>query len=64
MRLQYEQGNCRCQTLQLPTAAIKPINDQKVEQQGPPGEYVGDFDYLLQHGADINTANYTRHRAH
>ena len=64
MRLQYEQGNCRHQTLQLPTAAIKPINDHKVEQRGAPGENVGNFDYLLQHGADIDTANATRHRAH
>jgi len=27
----------------------------------PSGEYVGNFDYLLQHGADVNTADATRH---
>jgi len=26
-----------------------------------PGEYVRNFDYLLQHGADVVIANATRH---
>jgi len=40
--------------------------DDKVKQRdgGAPGEYVGNFDYLLQYGAHVVNANITRHMTH
>jgi len=29
-----------------------------------PGEYVGNFDYLLQYGTHVDAANTKRHMAH
>jgi len=40
------------------------VYDDKVKQRGVPGEYVGNVDYLLQHGAHVVIANATRHVAH
>ena len=33
----------------------------KSNSVAPSGEYVGNFDYLLQHGAHVDIANVTRH---
>jgi len=40
------------------------VHHNKVQQHGAAGEYDGNFDYLLQHGAHIHTANAMRHMAH
>ena len=40
------------------------VYDDKVKQRGAPGEYVGNFDYLLQYGSHVVIANATRHTAH
>jgi len=40
------------------------VYDDKVNQRGAPGEYVGNADFLLQHGAYVITANATHHMTH
>ena len=35
------------------------IYDNKLKQKGAPGKYVGNFDYMLRHGANAIIANAT-----
>ena len=47
-----------CHLLPVPLYMITNPNNVAL-----PGEYVGNFDYLLQHGGQVVTANATRHMA-
>jgi len=47
----------------LPLYMITNPNSVALPGESLCGEYVGNFDYLLQHGAQVVTANATRHTA-
>jgi len=58
-RCRLQQGNRRHQTTP-PVRNLHPLYDDRVKQRGARGEYVGHFDYSLQHCAHVDIISATR----